>query len=323
MDGGADDDNLVSDSGADTLLGGAGRDSLNDIGDDDGRRRRHDRWRPRSRLDPRSAFGDDAVSRAAPASTRPSSATATTRSGSTTSPTTGAPGETKNLRSDLEVVDGGGGSDTLVRATPAPNTLRGGPGNDIVDGGRGRRRARGWHRRRRPDRRGRRAIGVDYPEAAAQRISLDGVRDDGAAGELDNVRADVEDVAAGPGDDNVVGNGAANVLDGGTGDDRLDGGAATTSSVGGSGADTLLARDGLQEKRRLRRADATAARATRSTCSPTARASALSTERIADADGDGAAKPGRLRRRQPGDPAGRRSTCPRTASTRTAAARTR
>ena len=37
--------------------------------------------------------------------------------------------------------------------------------------------------------------------AAGQTITLDDVRNDGAPGELDNVHSDIEDVAAGPGND--------------------------------------------------------------------------------------------------------------------------
>ena len=128
----------------------------------------------------------------------------------------------------------------------AANTLRGGSGNDIVDGGGGPDELEG-------------GTGADdliggpdvdrvvYSDTAAQTITLDDVRDDGAAGELDNVHSDVEDVAAGRGDDIVVGSDAANGLDGGDGDDRLTGGGGGDAYVGGSGDDVLFARDGLAE----------------------------------------------------------------------------
>jgi Ca2+-binding RTX toxin-like protein len=158
----------------------------------------------------------------------------------------GRVGETKNIHTDVEVVDGDGGSDNLF-GNAAANTLIGGSGNDLIDGGGGPDVLEG-------------GTGADdlaggadvdrvvYPEPGAQTITLDGVRDDGVPGELDNVHSDIENVAAGPGNDVVVGNDAANTLDGGPGDDRLDGRAAIDAFIGAAGADTLLARDGLPER---------------------------------------------------------------------------
>ena len=99
------------------------------------------------------------------------------------------------------------------------------------------------------------------------------MRDDGAAAELDNVHSDIEDVAAGRGNDDVVGNDAANVLDGGDGDDRLTGGGGVDAYVGGAGADALFARDGLAEEQSTAEHRPTPARPTRSTSSSTARGS--------------------------------------------------
>lgn len=70
---------------------------------------------------------------------------------------------------------------------------------------------------------------------AALAITLDGVANDGAAGEGDNVGADVENVLAGFGPDVVQGNGAANEI-------RAGQGADTISGLGGN--DTLSAADG-------------------------------------------------------------------------------
>src|SRR5215217_3877479 len=115
----------------------------------------------------------------------------------------GRQGEGKNIRSDVETVDGGGGGDTMF-GNAGPNTLLGGPGNDLIDaaggndvleGGPGADDLIGGAGQDR----------VAYTDAAAQRISLDGVRDDGAPGELDNVRTDIEDIAAGAGNDELLG----------------------------------------------------------------------------------------------------------------------
>ena len=208
----------------------------------------------------------------------------------------GRAGETKNVHSDLEVVDGGGGGDTMV-GNAGSNTLRGGPGNDIVDGGAGDDTLEGDGGA--DDLAGGAGTdGVTYPEATAQRITLDGVRDDGASGELDNVRADVENVAAGPGNDDVVGNAAANVLDGGAGDDRLEGGDGVDAFLGGAGADTLLARDGLKESVDCG-AQTDGGEGDTIDELVDCENVALSDERIPDADGDGATKPGDCDDRNP------------------------
>jgi hypothetical protein len=75
-------------------------------------------------------------------------------------------------------------------------------------------------------------------------VSLNGVADDGAASEGDNVTG-VEDVVGGSGNDALAGDGAANSLSGGAaGDDRLDGGGGADVLLGGAGNDTLNGGDG-------------------------------------------------------------------------------
>ena len=65
---------------------------------------------------------------------------------------------------------------------------------------------------------------VDYTSRTAPlHIDLDGVADDGAAGEHDNVAADVTVVNSGSGNDILVGSGIHNILSGGGGNDRLNG----------------------------------------------------------------------------------------------------
>ena len=129
-----------------------------------------------------------------------------------------------------------------------------------------------------------------YTGSGAQTITLDDVRNDGGAGELDNVHSDVEDVNAGGGNDSVTGSDGVNTLDGGDGDDRLDGRGGVDTFFGGPGADTLLVRDGLRE---------------RVECGPGSdggegdtidmltdcEAVALSSALVPDADGDGSTKP--------------------------------
>src|SRR5207247_1332933 len=74
-----------------------------------------------------------------------------------------------------------------------------------------------------------------YPVA----VLLDGVANDGEAGESDNLMADVENVTGGSGDDILSGDAGANVLDGGLGNDTLEGGPGADTLIGGSGTDTV------------------------------------------------------------------------------------
>ena len=136
------------------------------------------------------------------------------------------------------VLFGGSGTDTLnVAATTGWNELSGGPGTDTLiggpdydqlDGGTGNDSLHGGG-------------GVDIAQywwrTAAVTVTLDGVANDGQTGEGDNVRADVEDVRGGDGNDTLTGNAAANDLSGGGGNDRLDGGTGPDDLVGGNGID--------------------------------------------------------------------------------------
>jgi hypothetical protein len=193
-----------------------------------------------------------------------------------------------NIHSDVEVVDGGAGSDNLF-GNGAGNTLRGGSGNDLLDGGGGPDALEGDggadDLSGGPD-----VDRVVYPDAAAQTITLDDLRNDGAAGEFDNIHSDIEDVAAGRGNDVVSGNDAANVLDGGDGDDRLQGGGGIDTYLGGPGADALFARDGLAERVDCGSQSDTAEVDTID-LPVDCEGVAASAELVPDVDGDGVSKP--------------------------------
>jgi len=84
-------------------------------------------------------------------------------------------------------------------------------------------------------------------------VDLDGVADDGAPGEGDNVLPDVEWLFGGSGGDVLVGNGGFNLLVGRGGDDTLagaggpdllDGGSGADVATGGTGNDLLVGRRG-------------------------------------------------------------------------------
>ena len=286
VDGGSDDDKLTSSGGADALHGGPGADTLSDVGDTapaggddlldggDG----DDTFSLGSGDDlAQGGAGNDAVVMGNGDDTLRLDDVAND----------GRSGETKNIRSDIETVDGGLGGDTMF-GNGAGNVLLGDAGNDVIDAGGGNDRLEGGTGA--DDLIG--GAGTDrvtYSNTAAQRITLDGVRDDGAAGELDNVRADVEDASAGAGDDEMIGNGADNALDGGAGNDRLDGAGGVDSFVGGAGADALFARDGLAESVDCG-AEADTGEADTNDLLIACEGLALSSDLIPDADGDGAVK---------------------------------
>jgi Ca2+-binding RTX toxin-like protein len=241
MDGSFDNDNLSSRNGADIVLGGPGDDEIFD--DDNGGDDTLDGGADGDTIS--LGGGDDNVVGGTGADTVIlDSGDDTVRLDDIAND--GRAGEAKNIRSDIEVIDGSGGSDNLF-GNAAANSFLGGTGNDLIDGGGGPDVLEGGggadDLNGGPD-----VDRVVYSDPGGQAITLDDVRNDGAPGELDNAHSDIEDVAAGPGNDNVVGSDLANVLDGGDGDDRLEGRGAVDTFFGGAGADALFARDGSQER---------------------------------------------------------------------------
>jgi Ca2+-binding RTX toxin-like protein len=75
-------------------------------------------------------------------------------------------------------------------------------------------------------------------------VSLDGVANDGEAGEGDNVGVDVENVRGGTRGDTLIGSAGANVLTGDLGNDTIEGLAGDDSLYGGEGNDTITGGDG-------------------------------------------------------------------------------
>jgi RTX calcium-binding nonapeptide repeat (4 copies) len=140
------------------------------------------------------------------------------------------------------VIFGGAGNDVLT-GTPAADAIygragddkiSGGAGDDELDGGAGADQLSG----------GEGTDVVVYSGGAPVDANLDGAAGDGAAGENDQIMADVEDLYGGDGGDKLTGNGAANALDGGAGDDRITGGKGSDLLAGGDGDDVIDARDG-------------------------------------------------------------------------------
>jgi Ca2+-binding RTX toxin-like protein len=168
--------------------------------------------------------------------------------------------ELDNVHGNVECINGGAGDDKLV-GSAANNALRGNGGddllgglggNDTMDGGSGNDTESGGSGNDTFVEDGtsngsdvfQGGPGTDTVSYAnrksALKVTIDGVANDGAAGEADNVKRDVENLIGGSGKDTLTGSAAANVLSGGSGNDRLSGGAGNDTLTGGPGRDTLL-----------------------------------------------------------------------------------
>jgi Ca2+-binding RTX toxin-like protein len=120
-----------------------------------------------------------------------------------------------------DVIDGGPGNDTLS-GFDGDDVLIGGPGTDVYLGGAG-------------------MDTVDYSDHTTPVNATigNGLADDGAAGEQEDIPANCEAVVGGKGNDHLVGDDNGNRLDGGGGADLLDGGLGPDALVGGPGVDTV------------------------------------------------------------------------------------
>ncbi len=152
------------------------------------------------------------------------------------------------------VLHGGGGADS-INGGPGNDALFGGEGNDRLDGGDGDDFLEGFGNLSPTDpvSTGGTDVyvggpGKDFLDYAGRTeplsISIDGIANDGAAGEADDVGLDVEQLRGGNGADTISGSGAANWLDGWDGDDTLHGGAGEDSLFGHNGDDRTFGEDG-------------------------------------------------------------------------------
>ncbi len=129
-----------------------------------------------------------------------------------------------------DVIDGGPGNDTISENHGCVDTYDNGVGSDTISGG----------------------DGVDTLEfgcrTAALSVTLNGAADDGESGERDNVAGDVEVFEGGDGFFSFVGDsgsqifrggGGGNEADGGGGDDEIYGGVDDDVLRGGAGDDTV------------------------------------------------------------------------------------
>ncbi|CAA9404597.1 MAG: Alkaline phosphatase, partial [uncultured Phycisphaerae bacterium] len=116
-----------------------------------------------------------------------------------------------DVKTDIENLVGGAGSDTLT-GSAAANSFDGGAGGDTMAGGGG-------------------IDTVSYASrSVAVSVDIDGVRDDGSSYDAstvtsrDNVKTDIENLVGGAGSDTLTGSAAANRFDGGAGGDTMAGG---------------------------------------------------------------------------------------------------
>jgi len=170
------------------------------------------------------------------------------------------------------ILGGGGGDDLLIGSAagdelygnnPAgsffeADELRGGPGDDYIDGGHGDDKLVGGsgddtfyqgaansYDGRDTIRGGPGVDTVDYSDRTAPvYVSLNGLRDDGMAGENDLVDTAVENVLGGSAADVLVGSAAGNLIIGGGGDDEIYGEGGDDLLRGGDGLDLLVGDDG-------------------------------------------------------------------------------
>ena len=206
LDGGAGNDALNGDAGDDTFLGGVGNDAFT------------------------GGIGTDTANYSARVSPVIVTIDGTANDG--------VSGELDNVKTDVESVIGGDGNDALVGSSAA-NVLSGGPGQDSLDGDTGNDTLDG----------GAQAdvftggAGTDTVTYASRvvpiTVTLDGLPGDGAAGENDELRTDVEAVVGGTAADLLTGSSLADTLTGGPGADILHGEAGADTLNGDDGDDTL------------------------------------------------------------------------------------
>jgi Ca2+-binding RTX toxin-like protein len=178
----------------------------------------------------------------------------------------GEAGEGDNVDANVDGVFGGNGNDTLIGTDgrqslfgsggedslfggPGPDELfgssdddglRGEGGDDFLQGSSGADRMFGGDGIDDAD------YGDRFDPLIPITVSLNDIANDGAPGEGDNVRSDVEDVRTGAGNDTLIGNGLDNELVGQGGIDQLTGNAGEdrlfgdfTFNSGSGGGDTL------------------------------------------------------------------------------------
>ena len=156
----------------------------------------------------------------------------------------GESGENDDVAGDIEAITGGSGDDTLT-GNVGRNTLNGGAGADTLNGGDNDDTLRGGPDGDTLNGGGGAADLADYSAAAGNlTITVGGGGLDGEAGEGDTVNTSVENVTGGAFVDTITGDASKNRLNGGDGVDILNGGLGNDTLNGQGGDDTLQGADG-------------------------------------------------------------------------------
>jgi Ca2+-binding RTX toxin-like protein len=130
--------------------------------------------------------------------------------------------ETRSPLSNIFLL--GDGDDSIALEGVGSNDVFGGLGRDVL------------------------SYGPDAPTLSGVTVTLDDVANDGAAGQTDNARSDIEDIYGSPGNDILVGSGGNNRISGWLGNDTIrglggndlmDGDAGNDLMDGGAGIDTV------------------------------------------------------------------------------------
>ena len=167
----------------------------------------------------------------------------------------GESGENDNIMSDVEVIKGGSGDDSMLCGTAdctlfgnaGNDSLLGSLGNDTLNGGTGNDTFTESVNAAGADvfNGGAGIDTVDYGfRTNAVTLTINGLADDGEPGERDTIALDIENLMGGSGNDTIVGSSLANRLEGGPGNDTISGGGGNDTLVGGAGNDTLSGDDG-------------------------------------------------------------------------------
>jgi len=260
LDGGDGNDQLNGGTGNDTLVGGAGNDTIHGNGNNDS---------IDGGLGADDMYGDDGTDTVTYAS-RTSGVIVDITEVTGELADDGQVGEKDFVRASVENLQGGagndkftgtvttltttgltrnnqfygnGGNDTLIGldgndkldGAAGNDSIDGGVGNDTLIAGLGTDQVIG-------------GAGTDTADYSARtenlKLDLDGLADDGAAGENDKLFADLENLIGGKGNDWIVGSGANNVIKGGAGNDTLEGSSGNDSLYGDAGIDKLLGQSG-------------------------------------------------------------------------------
>lgn len=236
VNGGDGDDTITGGAGDDTLNGNAGKDTFKTASSADG----DDVYSGGSEVDKMDYTGRTAT-------------LTVVMDGSTNS---GEGSEADLVGSDIEDLTGGSGDDSLTGNALA-NYIRGGAGNDTIDGGPagtcsadvdvldGEAGDDVFDMLATSDcgdtlNGGAGTDRADYQlRTNALTILVDGNANDGESGEKDNIKNDVEIILGGDGNDTITGSANGDEIHGGPGDDTIYGGAGNDILTGNSGDDKL------------------------------------------------------------------------------------